>query len=382
MPAVPLSRPIVSEQMRTALLRCVESRWLGYGARCRELEATFTEKLSGWALATSACTSALYLAGRILAPKEGDEVVVPAMTFASTAVAMRLAGFRVRCADVDPSSLLLTAATARAAITTRTRAIVVVHLYGQRAPIEDLATLCATRGLALVEDCAHRLPTLEDPPLGDIACCSFNAVKELASSEGGMLWGRNRQDENIARAISNVGLDLDTLARTDQLSHHDTHFTLHAGLKLRSNDLAASLVLAQLPELEEGRRHRRRIARAYDMLLDAHAAVLSPLSRREDDAMLMYTARCTPSLRASLRKHLADRGVATSFHYPVLSKHPLVEPSNTPSAEKAEASLMTIPCFADMRQDELSHVLSTLEDACAMLSRTSLRGSESQREER
>ncbi|HZW72471.1 MAG TPA: DegT/DnrJ/EryC1/StrS family aminotransferase, partial [Caldimonas sp.] len=181
---IPVFRTRVSPLARERLQRTLDSGWLGYGPECRALEQRFVDRRGGWALATSSCTSALYLAGRLarrLAPDGPAEVIVPSLSFVASAVAFAQAGLTPVIAEVDPESLLLDVAAAERAITPRTRALVVVHLYGQRhRDLARLRALADAHGLLLVEDCAHRLDVLDDgAPVGDLLCYSFNAVKEL-----------------------------------------------------------------------------------------------------------------------------------------------------------------------------------------------------------
>src|SRR5438034_5837266 len=185
---IPVFRPQVPALMRRRLERALDSGWLGYGAECRALESTFTSRRGGWALATSSCTSALYLAGRLIhvsSDVDEPEIIVPAVTFVASALAFLQAGVKPVLGDVDAETLLLDADRVRAALSPRTRALLVVHLYGQRHPgLADLRAFADRHGLLLIEDCAHRVDLLDaTPPQGDLLCYSFNAVKELPGGD-------------------------------------------------------------------------------------------------------------------------------------------------------------------------------------------------------
>src|SRR6185312_2133683 len=135
--------------------------WLGYGPQCRLLEERFCAGRGGWALATSSCTSALYLVGRLvhaLGRVHEPEIIVPSMTFVASGMAFLQAAVRPVVAEVGADDLLLDVEDVRRALTPRTRAILAVHLYGQRCrELEALRALADEHGLLLVEDCAHRV---------------------------------------------------------------------------------------------------------------------------------------------------------------------------------------------------------------------------------
>jgi dTDP-4-amino-4,6-dideoxygalactose transaminase len=386
---IPVFRPRVADPARERVLATLDSGWLGYGPECRRLEEQFMKSHGGWALATSSCTSALYLAGRIVRKRaEGQtaEVIVPAVTFVSSGVAFAEAGVRPVIADVHPDSLLLDPAAVERALTPRTRAIVVVHLYGQRSPdLSRLRELADKHRLLLIEDCAHRVDLLDGTArIGDLLCFSFNAVKELPGAEAGLIWGRDPAQEPWARSVSNLGLTIDTMERTATLRHGDYAFISELGLKLRSNDVAAALVLGGIDSLAACRERRREQWQRYDRLLAPLAPDVKPLARRADDSFLMYIVKVPAPLREAMRASMATAGVATSVHYPSLARHPLLgnEPGSSGCAGQDEC-LMTLPTFQDLSAEEQSRVADALAAALGAAQRTTgerkVAGSRSQR---
>lgn len=351
MSGIPLFHPWISPAARERALAVFASGWLGYGPQCRALEERFAGPRGGWALATSSCTTALYLSALLCRDeRDAPEVIVPAMTFISSAMAFAHAGYRVRVADVDPATLTLTAETAARLLTARTRAIVVVHLYGQRAPdLAGLRTLADRHGVALIEDSAHRVD-LDDAGarVGDFACFSFNAVKELAGGEAGMLWARDSGVEPHARSMSNAGLAQDTLQRTATTQHRDYLFSTETGLKLRSNDVAAALVLGALDGWHAARADRRRQFECYDAMLAPLSPDIEPMLRHADDSFLMYVVRARR--RTLLREALAARGIATSVHYLSLAHHPLFAPDADQRArdETRDGMIVTLPSSIEL----------------------------------
>jgi dTDP-4-amino-4,6-dideoxygalactose transaminase len=357
--SIPVFRPPIPRAWQRELATVVESRWWGYGPRCHALEREFVQDGTGWALATNSCTAALYLVGRCLAGSTGGEVIVPALTFASTAVAFHEAGLRVRVADVDPTTLMLDVKSAAACITPLTRAIVAVHLFGQKQNLQSLRKLCDARNIRLVEDCAHRLNARTESTVADFACFSFNAVKEAPAGEGGMLWGRHITDEESCRAISYLGMKVDTVQRSSSMVHKPYAYSPQGGLKLRFSDLAAAFVHACTDELSGWHDTRRKIFARYDKAFTHLAPTVHLLTRNETtDSYLMYVVRVPDSRREQLRQGLAKCGIATSVHYPPLSKHPLFSTHSCGIAEQTACELITLPCFPELTVADQDRVIA------------------------
>ena len=268
---------------------------------------------------------------------------------------------------------MLTAETVAPLVSSATRAVVAVHLYGQKCPaLSALRRLCDRHRLSLVEDCAHRLDVLDTtPPLGDLLCYSFNAVKELPGGEGGILWSPHPELENPARAISNTGLGIDTLQRSASARHADYEFTTKSGLKLRGNDVMASLVNGAFSSLREWRARRLEQCAAYDAALASLSPEVRPLARDADDSGLMYVVRVSPANRNAIRLAMAQRLVATSVHYPSLARHPLFQvAAATPAlALDLDDALITLPTFLEMTPAHHQHVVDALGAALETVAR-------------
>lgn len=357
---IPVYKPPILDRAEQSLVNTYRSGWWAYGPLCGSLEKTFCEERGGWTLATSSCTTALYITALLLRKTPNDEVIVPAVTFASTAMAFLAASFAVKVADVCDTNLMINKDTVSPLLSKNTRAIIAVHLYGQRAPLEELREICSERGLLLIEDCAHRID-LGSTPLGDFACYSFNAVKEVPAGEGGLIWGRDYQFEDRARAISYVGMNIDPWQRSRRLKHLDYEFSKEVGLKLRLNDIAAAQVNEYLACREGYRQVRKEIFQRYDQLLSELSPVVIPLQRNCDDSYLMYVVRVKEIDRDLLRADLANSGVATSVHYDTLTIHSLLAEHRCPIAEKASRELVTLPCFPDLSAKDQSFVSELLK---------------------
>jgi aminotransferase len=341
------------------LQACLASGWIGYGPRCNALEGRF-ERRGGAALTTTNCTAALHLAAKLCMSSERDEILVPAITFVSSAMGFRYAGMKVKLVDVCNQTGLLDQDKIEQALSPRTCAILAVHLFGQRVETGPLRALCDRRGLFLIEDCAHRIDLLDEQPLlADIACYSFNAVKEAVGGEGGLLWCRDPELAGRARSISNLGMTVDTAMRASSPAHRDYEFTDELGLKFRGFDISATLVLAGLDHLPEARRKRRLIFDVYNAAIEGRD-IFQAIPRGPEDSCLMYAVRVTDHRREAIRAGFAECGIATSVHYPSLSRHHVFGSDRLAEAERLDEELLTVPCFPGMLDKEIDRVATAL----------------------
>jgi len=233
--------------------------------------------------------------------------------------------------------------------------------------MEELRKLADATDSFLIEDCAHRIDLLDQgPPVGDLCCYSFNAVKECPGGEGGLLWGRDFDLEPRARSLSNLGMSTDPYSRSRLAVHPDYLFSHNIGLKLRLNDLSASLVRASLAELQETREQRREIAQRYHHLLAVTKPEISLLPVSSDSSWLMNVLRVPASARDVVRNRLGAEGIGTSFHYPSLSSHPLFNRVGTcPTAEATAEGLLTLPSFLGLDIMIQRKICSRVLDALA-----------------
>src|SRR5690348_2241205 len=251
-------------------------------------------------------TDALRLALSALGLKPGDEVVTPAFSFVASASTVLMAGATPVFADVDPVTLALDPDAVERALTPRTRAVVVVHLYGHPAPMDRVMALARARGLAVVEDAAQAIgATWDGRPVGsfgDVACLSFYPTKNLgACGDAGMLV-TNRDD---------------LAAHVRRLRHHgDTgrYHHVELGYCSRLDDLQAAMLRVKLRRLEAWTEARRRLAARYRERLAGLPLGLPVEDPRARHIYHLFTVR--HPRRDALAQALADLGVGTMVHYP------------------------------------------------------------------
>lgn len=354
---------------------------------CGPLVARFEHALANWlgarhASVCSSGTAALHLAYAALGIGEGDEIITTPITFSATAAAAYYVGATVRVADVDPRTGNLTPASVEPLITSRTRAIVPVHLGGQPADLAELTRLARARRLRIIEDACHALgASYRGVRIGagdsDAVVFSFHPVKHITTGEGG------------AVIVSDPHLK----ARIDRLRHHgiereptrmDTppaggwvYEVQELGWNYRLPDIACALGLAQLAKLDGFLVRRRAIAAWYRTALARvfECGVDPPIELADREsayhlfAVSIDFARFGTD-RGAVMERLLDAGIATQVHYIPLLHHPLhaarcpgERPYPRPGADHYYERTLTLPMHPSLVFDDVVHVVDELRQA-------------------
>jgi dTDP-4-amino-4,6-dideoxygalactose transaminase len=310
-------------------------------------------------------TDALELCLTALGLGQGDEVVVPANTFIATAAAVVRAGATPRFADVSEDTLLMTARTLAEAITPRTRAVIVVHLYGQMPDMTSLAAVAEQAGIAVIEDAAQAHGAAwagrRAGSFGVAACFSFYPAKNLGAfgDAGAVVTSQQELAEQI-RSLANHG-------RSRGHSHYEHDYI---GTNSRLDALQAILLSGKLAHLDEWTERRIALASRYRELLSScefsgaglKLTATEPLARH---VYHLYVVR-VPG-RDGVRAELAERGIQTGVHYPVpCTRQPPLRrfaEGPLPVAEQAAGELLSLPMFPHMTVRQVDYVCESLSEA-------------------
>lgn len=304
-------------------------------------------------------TDALLLALRALGIGAGDEVVVPANTFVATVEAVVLAGAVPRFVDVDPRTLLMTAAHVEAAFSPRTAAVIAVHLYGQMCDMDALSELCRRKGVALVEDAAQAHGATwrgrRAGSYGDVACFSFYPGKNLgALGDGGaVVTGSAALAEQI-RSMADHGRQAGTKYVHDLV-----------GTNSRLDAVQAAALGIKLRHLDEANAGRRRVAQWYVEALEGLAVDLVQVDPEAVSAH--HLAVVLAPDRDQVREALDRKGVASGVHYPIPCHQQVAYASYArealPVCESTAGQLLSLPMFPTLTQDQVARVASALHEA-------------------
>ncbi|MGQ0662584.1 MAG: UDP-4-amino-4,6-dideoxy-N-acetyl-beta-L-altrosamine transaminase [Pseudomonadota bacterium] len=373
---LPYARHEVDEEDIDAVVRALGAERLTSGPLVEAFEravAAFTGAAHG--AAVSSGTAALHAAYHALGLGPGDEVIVPAITFAATANAALYQGAIPVFADVCPDTLAIAPADAAAKITDRTRAIVAVDYAGQPADWDRLHAIAAGRGVDLIADSCHALGAAwRGRQVGGLAAAtvfSFHPVKHVTTGEGGMVVTDDPDIAARVRRFRNHGIDLDAASRESRGVH--AYSVVELGYNYRLADLNCALGLAQLGKLAKRLARRRALAALYDARL-ASLEEVNPLKRdeRAEHAFHLYVVRLDARIdRDQVFAAMRARGIGVNVHYQPLHLHPLyrqrlgTRPGLCPEAERAYRSILSLPLFPAMTEADVELVVGTLGDSLA-----------------
>lgn len=311
------------------------------------------------AIGVASGTDALHLALRGLGIGPGDEVILPANTFVATAEAILLAGATPRFADVDDGTLLMTGETLAAAMSTRARAVIAVHLYGQMPDMDNLARAAEEFGLVLIEDAAQAHgASWRDRKAGSYgraACFSFYPSKNLgAFGDAGAIVTSDAALAERLRRLRNHGRP-----------KRSPHRHVEAATNSRLDALQAAVLSAKLNRLDAWTDARRGIVALYrQALLGEHQLRLVAEANPSRSACHLAVARVRSRRRAEA--FLAQRAIQTAIHYPVPCHwHPPYRgfaDRPLPVTERAAGEVLSLPLFPHMSSEQTSRVCDALTD--------------------
>lgn len=375
--SVPFHLPSIGEEAIRAVVETLKSGWITTGPRTRRFEEEFAHFIGvRHAVAVSSCTAALHLCLDAAGLKEGDEVLVPTVTFAATAEVVVYFSAKPVLVDVDPCYFNLSAEDAVRKITPRTKAIMPVHFAGHPCGMDSICELAATHGLTVIEDAAHALPAkYKGQSIGTLSpmtAFSFYATKTLTTGEGGMV---TTDDASLADRIGLMrshGMSRDAWKRYSAEGTWRYAIT-EAGYKYNLTDPQAALGIVQLSHCEEMQQRRREIAEAYERGLGSLGVYRTPQTAEDvQHAWHLYVVLIEP---AALRIHrdqvieeLRQRGIGTSVHFIPLHLHPYYQkmwgyrPGDFPVAEAYFDRCISLPIYPRMTNEDVDYVIEALHD--------------------
>jgi dTDP-4-amino-4,6-dideoxygalactose transaminase len=302
--------------------------------------------------------SAIELILRAYGIGPGDEVITAANTFISTVFPVANCGARTVMVEIDPDIYNIDPAKIEAAITPATKAIIVVHLYGQPADVDPVLEIARRHNLVVIEDAcqAHgaRYKGRRTGSLGHAAAFSFYPGKNLgAYGDGGALVTRDPEIAERARLLRNLG--------QPTKNHHTMK-----GFNFRLDTMQAAILGVKLPHLDAWNASRRRAAAHYDRLLGDLPVVAPPLASNVEHVYHLYVIRVQN--REELAQHLNDAGVATGIHYPTpIHLQPAFQDlgyqrGDFPITEAYADQILSLPMFPELQEDQITYVAEVIKE--------------------
>lgn len=324
------------------------------GEKVEEFEDAFADYIGlEHAISCANGTDAIEIALEALGIGSGDEVIVPAYTWVSTASAVSRVGAEPVFVDVHPDYYTLDAGKLAAAITSRTKAIIPVHFYGLPADMPAILTLAKKNNLFVIEDCAQAhgaaIGKQKAGTFGDIATFSFYPGKNLgAYGDGGAILTNN---ESLAKKCKIIA----------RLGQEGKHNHVQVGRNSRLDTIQASILLAKLPLLEEWIARRRWVARQYSMQLADFNLQAQRIPANYKHVYHLYVLQV--DRRDELKKYLAENGIQTQIHYPKpVNQFKFFKNSGSaPVADAMADRLISLPIFPEMTQEQVDYVVKFIK---------------------
>jgi len=376
---LPYSPPSIGQAEIDEVVETLKSDWITTGPRTRAFEAAFGEYVGapgGTSLMLNSCTAGLHVALVALGIGPGDEVIVPTLTFAATANVVEHVGATPVLVDVLEDTLCMDPAAARRAVTPRTRAIMPVHYAGHPADLDPIFEIADAGGLEVVEDAAHAAPTYyKDRMVGsrdNFASFSFYATKNLTTTEGGALTGRQDLLDR-ARVIGLHGMSRDAWKRFDKSGSWDYDIEL-PGFKYNMTDLQAAIGMHQLERLAGFHARRVEVVERYREAFGADARFVLPVEREyARSAWHLYALRLNLDevevSRNEFIEELKRRNIGSSVHYRPLhmmsyyAKKYGYAPEDFPVAFKAFQGLVSLPLNPRLTDEDVADVVAAVRGA-------------------
>jgi len=358
----------IREPIYEAIQRVVESQHFILGPEVESLEREVAQYCGArYAVGCSSGTDALLLALMALGVQSGDEVIAPTYTFFATAGVVARLGARPVFVDIDPESYNLDAAELAGKITSKTRAIIPVHLYGRTAEMELISDIAARHGVAVVEDACQAIGAeyrgRRAGTLGHVAAFSFFPTKNLGGfGDGGMITTNDAKLADKIRILRVHGME-------------PKYYHRCVGIMGRLDALQAAVLRVKLQYLDSWTAGRQANARCYASLFEARGLTDWVKAPHEPSGMRhvfnQYVVRVPAPQRDAMRKHLQERGVGTEIYYPV-TLH-LQEcfgelghrPGDFPHAERAAAETIALPVYPEMTPAQQLHVVNSVAEYLA-----------------
>lgn len=384
---IPITKTVFGPEELEAVQQPLTSGWVVQGSFVRQFE----EKISNFSgapfsIATSSCTTALHIAVAILELKPGDEVIVPAFTWISTANVVEFMGARPIFCDIDLATFNLDVSQLEALITPRTVGIIPVHLFGLCADMDPILDIASRHKLWVVEDAACAFGAwyrgCHAGTFGEMGCFSFHPRKSITTGEGGMITTGQENFDQLARTLRDHGASRSDLARHEGKAAFLLAEYNHLGYNYRMTDLQGALGCAQMDRAEWILAERSLRAHRYDESLAEVEWLATPIVPEgyihgyqayvclfRPEAPNLGNADRLHQQRNELMMQLEDKGIATrqGTHAPVIlgyyaEKYDL-RPDQFPGAYLADRLSLALPLYPQMTEEEQAFVVSELRQA-------------------
>ena len=370
---IPLFNLNFDEKEANAAAETIKSGWISTGPKCAELEQMFVDMFHvGHAVSMSNCTDALHLACLVCGIGAGDEVLCPSLTFAASANCIRYVGATpVFCDIVGPNHINIEPADIERKITAKTKGIVVVHMGGFPARMDEIMAIARKHNLKVIEDACHGpLSEYKGKKLGTIGDCaafSFFSNKNISTGEGGMFITNNKEMAEKARLLRSHGMT--TMSYQRAAGHATAYDIVELGYNFRLDDIRASIAIEQLKKLPADLEKRIEVRKRYVDGLSKVKGIVVPFADSTEFTsnyiMPVVLLDSTKEKRDHIREYMHAAGIQTSVHYPAIHLFFLYKDGSwhLPQTEYVTDNEITLPMYAALTKEQIGFIVESLKNA-------------------
>ncbi|WP_176797864.1 DegT/DnrJ/EryC1/StrS family aminotransferase [Actinopolyspora mzabensis] len=367
-------QPSLGELELAAVKETFDSNWIGRGSRTEEFESVFARHIGvprDRVRSINSCTEAMFLAMELAGVDQSSDVVLPTVSFVGAGNAISARGATPVFCDVDPRTLNPSVDDVEAVLTSRTKAVVILHYGGYPGDVARIAELCRKRGVLLIEDAAIAVAsTVEGQScgtFGDLAVWSFDHGKIVVTVDGGMLYAREPELAERARTLSYLGLEQSS--GYDQARNTDNRwwdFDVSAfSRRSVTNDVLAAVGTVQMSRLPDFIRRREEIAARYENGLAGIEGLQlpPPLPAGHETSHYMYWVQFDHGIRDIVARDLYNQGIYTTFRYPPLHKVPAYgSQAELPGADYAAERTLLLPMHHSLTDEDVDRTINEVRE--------------------
>lgn len=369
---VEISKPYIGEDEQKAVAAVIASGWVSQGPRVEEFEEKFADYVgSKYAVAMTSCTTALHSALAVNGVQQGDEVIIPSLSFIATANAVVHCGATPVFIDIDPSTCNMDPQKIEALITKKTKAIMPVHQMGLPADIDGIKKIADKHGLLVIEDAACAIGSAYKGKRigghGNIACFSFHPRKIITTGEGGMITTDDAALAERLRKFRHHGMSVSDIQRHEAKKVIIESYP-EIGYNYRMTDIQAAIGIVQLQKLPEILSKRRAIAEQYNTVFSEidclHVPEIPDYARHNYQSYWVEVLGNSPLSRNALMQSLIDKGISARRGIMAIHREAYYSGyvGHLHNTERITDNSVILPLYPSMSEMEISYVMDNIKN--------------------